>query len=94
MNLFRSKPKPQSPPKVPSDEVIPLHYLDDQFYTRALVLHFFSRFDDVLDPEKLRQALDRLLHIGGWRKLGGRLRLNVWTDQHGCWRFGLPLIGG
>ncbi|KAI7602992.1 hypothetical protein KC346_g12101, partial [Hortaea werneckii] len=44
--------------------------------TRALVLHFFSRFDDVLDPEKLRQALDRLLHIGGWRKLGARLRLN------------------
>ncbi|KAI7359400.1 hypothetical protein KC320_g409 [Hortaea werneckii] len=79
MNLFRSKPKPRTPPKVPSDEVIPLHYLDDQFYTRALVLHFFSRFDDVLDPEKLRQALDRLLHIGGWRKLGARLRLNVWT---------------
>ncbi|KAI6804076.1 hypothetical protein KC361_g440 [Hortaea werneckii] len=76
MNLFRSKPKPRPPPKVPSDEVIPLHYLDDQFYTRALVLHFFSRFDDVLDPEKLRSALDRLLHIGGWRKLGARLRLN------------------
>ncbi|KAI7711144.1 hypothetical protein KC353_g9195 [Hortaea werneckii] len=76
MNLFRSKPKPQPPPKVPSDEVIPLHYLDDQFYTRALVLHFFSRFDDVLDPEKLRKALERLLHIGGWRKLGARLRLN------------------
>ncbi|KAI6788940.1 hypothetical protein KC332_g18036 [Hortaea werneckii] len=76
MNLFRSKPKPQPPPKVPSDEVIPLHYLDDQFYTRALVLHFFSRFDDVLDPEKLRSALDRLLQIGGWRKLGARLRLN------------------
>ncbi|RMY66162.1 hypothetical protein D0862_15214 [Hortaea werneckii] len=76
MNLFRSKPKPQPPPKVPSDEVIPLHYLDDQFYTRALVLHFFSRFDDVLDPEKLRKALDRLLHMGGWCKLGARLRLN------------------
>ncbi|KAI7225547.1 hypothetical protein KC330_g9097 [Hortaea werneckii] len=76
MNLFRSKPKLQPPPKVPSDEVIPLHYLDDQFYTRALVLHFFSRFDDVLDPEKLRKALERLLQIGGWRKLGARLRLN------------------
>ncbi|KAI7032232.1 hypothetical protein KC366_g9464 [Hortaea werneckii] len=76
MNLFRSKPQPQPPPKVPSDEVIPLHSLDDQFYTRALVLHFFSRFDDVLDPEKLRSALDRLLHLGGWRKLGARLRLN------------------
>ncbi|KAI7198592.1 hypothetical protein KC316_g3977 [Hortaea werneckii] len=58
MNLFRSKPKPQPPPKVPSDE------------------HFFSRFDDVLDPEKLRKALERLLQIGGWRKLGARLRLN------------------
>ncbi|GAB1735136.1 hypothetical protein NU219Hw_g204t1 [Hortaea werneckii] len=76
MNLFRSKPKAQPPPKVPSDEVIPLHYLDDQSYTRALVLHFFSRFDDVLDPEKLRKALDRLLHMRGWRKLGARLRLN------------------
>lgn len=32
------------------------------------------RFNDVLDAEKLHDGLARLLEIGGWRKLGGRLR--------------------
>ncbi|KAF2182911.1 putative LysR family regulatory protein [Zopfia rhizophila CBS 207.26] len=31
-------------------------------------------FDDVLDAEKLREALDNLLQKDGWRKLGARLR--------------------
>jgi hypothetical protein len=44
---------------------------------RAIVLDFSLRFDDVLDHEKLRLALVRLLEIGDWRKLGARLRRNV-----------------
>lgn len=34
-------------------------------------------FNDVLDAEKLHGALWRLLGMDGWRKLGGRLRLNA-----------------
>ncbi|KAE8321612.1 hypothetical protein BDV39DRAFT_210539 [Aspergillus sergii] len=39
---------------------------------------FVSRlmhFNDVLDAEKLHNALSKLLEIGDWRKLGGRLRI-------------------
>jgi hypothetical protein len=35
------------------------------------------RFDDVLDAEKLRIGLVRLMELGNWGKLGGRLRENV-----------------
>ncbi|RYP29907.1 hypothetical protein DL767_006506 [Monosporascus sp. MG133] len=34
------------------------------------------RFDDVIDPEKLRSSLEKLLSRDDWRKLGARLRLN------------------
>lgn len=32
------------------------------------------RFDSTLDSEKLQKSLKRLLEIGNWRQLGGRLR--------------------
>jgi hypothetical protein len=35
------------------------------------------RFNDVLDPKQLNNALLRLLGIGDWKKLGGRLRFKV-----------------
>ncbi|RYP20343.1 hypothetical protein DL766_008202 [Monosporascus sp. MC13-8B] len=64
-----SKPKPQAP-RVPMGKVIPLHEMDDQEISRAIImLLFMMRFDDVLDPEKLLSRDD-------WRKLGARLRLN------------------
>lgn len=69
--------KPIRPLTVPTDTVIPLHPLDVLPHTRAISLDFTFRFDDVLDIEKLRAALARLLEIGDWRKLGGRIRLNV-----------------
>ncbi|ORY67137.1 uncharacterized protein BCR38DRAFT_364385, partial [Pseudomassariella vexata] len=34
------------------------------------------RFDDVLNASKLNDSLWRLIEIDGWRKLGGRLRMN------------------
>lgn len=71
--------KPASPAIVPTDTVIPLHYWDDTFIMRALVVDLTFRFDDVLDPEKIRNALVRLMEIGNWRKLGARLRMNVIT---------------
>lgn len=75
MGLF-SKAKPESPARVPGDEVVAMHYLDDQFHNKALLLDFISRFNDVLDPVKLKHSFERLLEIGDWRKLGGRIRLN------------------
>lgn len=78
MGVFSKNMAPEPPATVPSDTIIPLHYLDDQFVTRAIVLHFTYRFDDVLDPEKLRLALERLMELPGWNKMGGRIRRNVW----------------
>jgi len=59
------------------DEILPLHCLDDTAGNRSLLLAWTMRFDDVLDPHRLHFGLARLLHRQGWRKLGGRLRMNV-----------------
>ncbi|CRG87060.1 hypothetical protein PISL3812_04075 [Talaromyces islandicus] len=64
MGLFASKQT--APPPVPTDRVIPFRFADDFVYTRGLCLDIALRFDDVLDPEKLRQSLDVLLNKDGW----------------------------
>jgi hypothetical protein len=64
------------PSDVLEDEVYPLHALDD-IKTNRMFLSWIMRFNDVLDAEKLRDSLSRLLAIGDWRKLGGRLRFKV-----------------
>lgn len=63
------------------DEIYPLHMLDDTKTLRGFVTTWTLRFDDVLDSDLLRNTLTRLLEIGDWRKLGGRLRLNVRGSQ-------------
>ncbi|KIW01597.1 uncharacterized protein PV09_07069 [Verruconis gallopava] len=68
--------KPSSPPRIASDTVIPLHYFDDNSMLRSFVPEVTLRFDDVLDVDKIRNALDRLLSRKGWRKLGARVRFN------------------
>ena len=73
--LWRSKPVQLT--KVPTDTIIPLHYWDDLQYTRGICIDLTFRFDDVMDVEKLRISLSRLLEIGDWKKLGARLRMNV-----------------
>ena len=76
--VFKAKAaKPVTPPRVPTDEVIPLHFLDDQFAVKALILVFTYRFDDVLDFDRLHSSLAKLMEMEGWRKLGARLRMNV-----------------
>ena len=72
-----SRQKPARPPIVPTDTIVPLHFFDDQPIFRAIVLNFSFRFDDVLDPEKLRTSLTRLIECGTWKKLGARLRQSV-----------------
>ena len=72
------KRKPATPVRVASDDVISLHHFDDNPVLRNIVANFLLKFDDVLDPEKLRTALEKLLsREDGWRKLTARLRLNV-----------------
>lgn len=75
MGFLWSK-KRHSPGRVPSDDVVPLPFFDDTDVFRRIILNVTFRFDDVLDHEKLRVALTRLLEIGDWRKLGARLRRN------------------
>jgi len=75
MGIFSSKPA--KPATISTDTIIKLHSQDDNDTYRAFILDFTLCFDDVLDPEKLRSSLARLMEIGDWRKLGARLRLNV-----------------
>ena len=63
--------------QVSDDDVFPLHLLDDTPTLRGIVCAWTLRFDDVLDPGRLQESLSKLLNIGDWRKLGGRLRLSV-----------------
>lgn len=79
MRLF-SRSKPPAPQPLPTDTVVPVPLLDDQPRWHQRCLHYGYLFNDVLDSDKLRQALQRLMEIGEWRKLGARIRINV--DHH------------
>jgi len=59
------------------DATYPVHMLDDAKMLRSMLLAWTLRFDDVLDGNKLHESLSRLLEIGDWRKIGGRLRRKV-----------------
>ncbi|CAI6338859.1 unnamed protein product [Periconia digitata] len=63
--------------RVPTDTVIPLGWLDDTKTNRSMILDFAMLFDDVLDEKKLIHALEKLVEKKGWKRLGGRLRLNA-----------------
>ena len=66
------------PADILEDDVYPLHALDD-IKSNHIFLSWIMRFNDVLDAKILYDALSRLLEVGDWRKLGGRLRFKVWT---------------
>lgn len=69
--------KPQRPAIIPTDEILPVHDFDARPQVRDIIIGWTLRFDDILDADKLNVALSRLLEIGSWRKLGGRLRQRV-----------------
>ena len=75
--LLGAAPARSQPPLVDTDEIYPAHMLDDTPTLRSIVVTWMLRFDDVLDADALHASLARLLEIGDWRKLGGRLRLDV-----------------
>ncbi|KFA81220.1 hypothetical protein S40288_07880 [Stachybotrys chartarum IBT 40288] len=76
-HLLGAQPASKTPPRVLTDDVYPLHMLDDTKTLRGIVVTWTLRFNDALDADKLHTSLSRLLEIGDWRKLGGRLRINV-----------------
>lgn len=66
-----------APSPYDNDIIYPVHTLDDTRTLRSILITWTLCFNDVLDAEKLRSSLARLLEIGDWRKIGGRLRLKV-----------------
>lgn len=55
------------------DQVYPLHLLDLTDGAKKFNIVWTYVFHDVLDADKLNTSLRRLLEIGDWRKLGGRI---------------------
>ncbi|KFY15813.1 hypothetical protein V492_01742, partial [Pseudogymnoascus sp. VKM F-4246] len=71
-NFVASDPYQQNTSKMA--DVYPLFMLDDNKTLHGIVVAWTLRFNDVLDPNLLHSSLSRLLEIGDWRKVGGRLR--------------------
>ena len=62
---------------VKTDDVFPVHFIDQAGLIRESIINYTFQFNDVLDAEKLHHSLVNLLGMGDWKKLGGRLRLDV-----------------
>ncbi|KAK0634200.1 hypothetical protein B0T14DRAFT_508540 [Immersiella caudata] len=74
--LIGAPPAQSALPRVETDDVYPLHMLDDTKTLRGIIVTWTLRFNDVLDADKLHVSLCKLLEMGDWIKIGGRLRLN------------------
>ena len=77
--FFSRRPGPE---RIPTDTVIPLTAHDDTFPNRNFAFEFHMQFDEVLEAERLADALWRLIDRPGWKRLGARLRLNVWVPPN------------
>lgn len=85
VHLPTSKPAAASGVNTPfygheDDYIYPVHLLDGASFLRQIFTSFV-KFNDVLEPQKLKDAISRLLQIGNWRKLGGRYRTKVKTGN-------------
>jgi hypothetical protein len=69
-------------PIEPTDTVLPVFYFDDTPLLRNYVQCSTLRFNDALDATMLRDSLSRVIALPGWRKLGGRIRINVRANLH------------
>lgn len=59
------------------DSVVYPLFVQDAVSSNQVLISASLRFNDVLDAETLRAALSRLLTIGHWQKLAGRLQKRV-----------------
>lgn len=75
--LFGGGPRARPSKVDETDEVVPLHLLDDLAGYRNTCVIWTLRFDEVLDADKLKDALWEVFEMDGWRKLGGRLHKTV-----------------
>ncbi|TLD15133.1 hypothetical protein PspLS_10592 [Pyricularia sp. CBS 133598] len=55
-------------------QIIPLHSYDSMPLFTSIVLTVMLKYDRVLDPQVLRDAMVKLIDREGWRKLGSRLK--------------------
>lgn len=65
------------PPPQQTDEIYPVHFIDQASIVRSSLISYTFRYNHVLDARKLRDSLVILLTTGDWKKLAGRLRQNV-----------------
>ena len=75
LGLFGQRRRLPVVQQIADDDVYPIHLQD--FNLRKLIMACTLRFDQVLDADELHAGLARLLEMGDWRKLAGRLRRNV-----------------
>ncbi|TVY31987.1 Transcriptional regulator [Lachnellula subtilissima] len=61
----------------PGDRVRPLHFFEDSLLVQGNNMAVSLVFNEVLDPDKLRQTLESLVKRPGWERLGGRLKTNA-----------------
>lgn len=62
---------------ITGDKVLPLRLWDSNFVYPRLIVNVAFHYDDVLDTQKLRQSLDRLVTIDNWHQIGARYKKNV-----------------
>ncbi|KAM0429637.1 hypothetical protein ACHAPT_006242 [Fusarium lateritium] len=66
-----------APTVVSTDKIIPLHWFEDGFMWKKVIVYTLFVFDDALSPDTLRDSLEKLIQRDGYRKLGARLRRNA-----------------
>ncbi|KAH8671645.1 hypothetical protein BX600DRAFT_459440 [Xylariales sp. PMI_506] len=74
IRLFGSRQSAALPPDADTDDVYPVHVLDNMTGVKESCPIVLMRFNDVLDAEKLHASLVRVLELGDWKKAGGRFR--------------------
>lgn len=79
MNYFFGGRKPAME-TVPGDRVQPLHFFENNLLVQGNNMSGLAVFDEILDPDVLREALENVVNRSGWERLGGRLRKNVRID--------------
>ncbi|KAK2041014.1 hypothetical protein LZ31DRAFT_603027 [Colletotrichum somersetense] len=75
MLKFFSSTSP-TPPREPTDCVVPVDYFDDTLLFRTFVMYTVFVFPEVLDTQKLHGSLESVVRRPGWNKLAARLRRN------------------
>ncbi|PVH92026.1 hypothetical protein DM02DRAFT_701819 [Periconia macrospinosa] len=66
------------------DLVIPLHYFDNNRVFKSITVHAIMVYDEVLNPDKLRSSLSRLIGRDTWQKLAFSANRPAIAYTHVC----------